>query len=149
MRIAFVVYGLLYLVIEMIVHQLEAAAWGQVSPLMIATAITDAMLVVAVLAAVLVAADLTKHRWRPVVHGWMHRHDAAHGQWWEVDGAADYAEVVDVRSWRPEPRTSVPALPAASPSGPDRTARRDGPTYATATSTGSPRRFPEDDGRLL
>lgn len=149
MRIAFVVYGLLYLVIEMIVHQLEAVAWREVSPLLIATAITDAMLVVAVLAAVLVAADLTKHRWRPLVHGWMHRHHAAHGRWWEVDGDTDYAEVVDVRSWRPEPRTPAAALPAAAPSAPDRTARRDGPTYATATSTGSPRRFPEDDGRLL
>jgi hypothetical protein len=145
-RMSFLVYGLLYLVIEMIGHQLESVAWREISPLLIATAVTDAMLVVSVLAAVLVAGDLTKHRWRPVLHGWMHRHDAAHGDWWESDDEHEYAEVVDVTSWRAEPL----ALPAAPSSGPAATARHEGPTYATAgTAAGSARPFPEDDGRLL
>jgi hypothetical protein len=152
MRVPVLVYVLLYLVVEMIGAQLAAVAWQQITPLMVASAITDAMLVVAVLVAALVAADLTKHRWRPALHTWMHEHAHRHSGWWGRhasddghDAASEYAEVIDVTSWRPEPL----ALPAGSPGSPP-TATYAPPTYAvTGTPTAAGRPFPEDDGRLL
>ena len=151
MRVPVLVYVLLYLVVEMIGAQLAAVEWQQITPLMVASAVTDAMLIVAVLVAALVAADLTKHRWRPALHTWMHEHAHRHSGWWgrhvhdgDDDGYA-YAEVVDVPSWRPEPL----ALPAGSPASPP-TATYASPTYAVSgTPSGAGRPFPEDDGHLL
>ena len=151
MRVPVLVYVLLYLVLEMIGAQLAAVEWQQITPLMVASAVTDSMLIVAVLVAALVAADLTKHRWQPALHTWMHERAHRHSGWWgrhTHDDAHDdyeYAEVVDVTSWRPEPL----ALPAGSPASPP-TATYAPPTYAvTGTSPAAGRPFPEDDGRLL
>jgi hypothetical protein len=152
MRVPVLVYVLLYLVLEMIGAQLAAVEWAAVTPLMVASAVVDAVLVVAVLVAALVTADLTKHRWRPALHAWLHEHARPHAGWWgahrhDDDGSGDhdYAEVVGVRSWRAEPLALPAGSPAAAP-----TATYAAPTYAAGTSSTPPRRpFPEDDGRLL
>ena len=143
MRVPVLVYVLLYLVLEMIGAQLAAVEWAAITPLMVAAAVTDALLVVAVLVAVLVTADLTKHRWRPALETWLHERARPHGGWWGTHGHDDdYAEVVGVTSWRPEPL----ALPAGSPAA--RTYAP--PTYAVPGTPARPGRpFPEDDGRLL
>jgi hypothetical protein len=141
------VYVLLYLVVEMIGAQLAAVEWGAITPLMIASAVTDAMLVVAVIVAVLVAADLSKHRWHPAVHTWLHEHARPHTGWWGAHRHDDayYAEVVGVTSWRQE----RPALPVGSAAVPP-SATYVPPTYAVGgTPTPTTRPFPDDDGRLL
>ncbi len=151
MRVPVLVYVLLYLVLEMIGAQLAAVEWQRLTPLMVASAVTDALLVVSVVVAALVAADLTKHRWRPAVHTWLHEHARAHHGWWGAHRHGDDdAEVVEVTSWRPGPsrRREPIALPAGSSAVP--TATYAAPTYAVS---GAPARagrpFPEDDGHLL
>ena len=149
MRVPVLVYVLLYVVLEMIGAQLAAVEWEHVTPLMVASAVTDALLVVSVLVAVLVGADLTEHRWRPVLHTWLHRYAQPHVRWWgrhRHPGPDDVDDgVIDVRSWRPEPQ----ALPAGSPAVAP-TATYAAPTYAvTGTPVRTGRPFPEDDGRLL
>ena len=147
MRVPVLVYVLLYLVVELIGVQLAAVEWAAITPLMVAAAVTDAALVVAVLVAALVAADLTKHRWRPALHTWLHRRARPHGGWWgrHADDGYEYAEVVDVRSWRPEPLALPAATTATAP-----TATYAAPTYAVrSVSAPTARPFPEDDGRLL
>jgi hypothetical protein len=147
MRVPVLIYVLLYLVVELIGAQLAAVEWGRITPLMVASAVADAMLVVAVLVAVLVSADLTKHRWRPAVHAWLHEHGRPHTG---PRGAHrhdhdDHAGTVTVSSWRAERA----ALPVGSPAVPP-TATYAEPTYAvsgTPARTGRP--FPEDDGTLL
>ncbi len=104
MRASVLVYVLVYLVVEMIGAQLAAVDWAAVTPLMVASAVTQAMLVVSVLVAVLVAADLTKHRWQPALRTWRENAPRRAG-WWSArrsDGDEDdcYAEVVGVTSWR-------------------------------------------------
>jgi hypothetical protein len=151
-RVPVLVYVLVYLVLELIGAQLAAVEWAAITPLMVASAVTDALFVVAVLVALLVTADLTKHRWRPALHTWLHEHARAHTGWWGAHRRGgpgghddDYAEVVGVRSWRAEP----PALPAGAPAAAP-TATYAAPTYAVSgTPPRSGRPFPEDDGRLL
>ena len=149
MRVPVLVYVLLYLVFEMIGAQLEQVEWSEITPLMVASAVTDAMLIVAVLIAVLIGADLTMHRWRPLLHAWQNEHARSHSAWWGAHRHHHYdefyAEVVGVTSWRPQPA----ALPMGSPAAPP-TATYATPTYAVnGTSPRSGRPFPEDDGRLL
>ena len=149
MRVPVLVYVLLYLVVELIGAQLAAVDRATITPLMVAAAVTDALLVVAALVAVLVTADLTKHRWRPALHTWLHERARPHGGWWGAHRHDDdyddgYAEVVGVTSWRPEPL----ALGAGSPVPPP--AASVPSTYAVPGSAARPSRpFPEDDGRLL
>ena len=149
MRVSVLVYVLLYLVVEMIGAQLAEVDWAAITPLMVASAVTHAMLVVSVIVAVLVGADLTKHRWRPLVHTWMHELRRPHTGWWGVHRAAtadhDYAEVIGVTSWRPEPLALPMGSRAAEP-----TATYVPPTYAVSGTPAPPGRpFPEDDGTLL
>ena len=155
MRVPVLVYVLLYLVVELIGAQLAAVEWQYVTPLMVAAAVTDALLVVSVLVAGLVAADLTKHRWRPALQTWVHERPRPHGGWWgalrsEGPGgpgwfSASDGDVIDVRSWRPEPLALPAGSPAAAP-----TATYAAPTYAVSGTPGrAARPFPEDDGRLL
>jgi hypothetical protein len=147
MRVPVLIYVLLYLVVELIGAQLAAVEWGRITPLMVASALADAMLVVAVLVAVLVSADLTKHRWRPAMHSWLHEHDRPHAGRRGAHGRDhdDPARTVSVSSWRAERA----ALPVSSPPVP-LTATYAEPTYAvsgTPARTGRP--FPENDGTLL
>ena len=147
MRVPVLIYVLLYLVVELIGAQLADVEWGRITPLMVASAIADAMLVVAVLVAALVASDLTKHRWRPAMHTWLRRHARPHAGRRDAHPHVpeEYAGTVGVRSWRAE-RVALPSgSPAAAP-----TAMYAEPTYAvsgTPARTGRP--FPEDDGTLL
>src|SRR4051795_2191382 len=64
MRVAFLVYGVLYVVIEIVGYQLERVSWPEITALDVATAVTNALLTVAVLVAALVALDVLGHRWR-------------------------------------------------------------------------------------
>ena len=59
MRVAFSVYGALYVVIEIVGYQLEQVSWPEITALDVATAVTNAFLTVAVLVAVLVTAVAT------------------------------------------------------------------------------------------
>ncbi len=159
MRVPVLVYALLYLVIELIGAQLAAVDWALITPLMVASAVTDALLVLAVLVAALVAADLSKHRWRPLVHSWLHAYAWPHSGRWgghrlhhhhhdhddHDDQHRDEAPAVGVTSWRPERL----ALPMGSPSAPP-TATYAAPTYAVSGTPAPPGRpFPEDDDRML
>ena len=102
MRITMAVYALLYVVVEMLVHQLESAAWPPLSPLLVATAVTDALLVASVLLAVVVGVDITRRHWQPPLHTWLHRHATPHGDWW------DHSTPFEARSWR-APALALPA----------------------------------------
>ena len=150
MRVPVLVYALLYLVFELIGAQLAAVDWALITPLMVASAVTDALVVVAVLVAALVTADLTKHRWRPLAHSWLHAYAQPHSGWWgahrhDHHRHPDDAPVVGVPSWRPERL----ALPMGSPSAAP-TATYAAPTYAVSGTPAPPGRpFPEDDDRML
>ena len=147
MRIPILIYVLLYLVVELIGAQLAAVEWGRITPLQVASAVADAMLVVAVLAAVLVAADLTKHRWRPAMHAWLDEHARPHTGRRCANGHDhdDRAGAVSVHSWRAEPAALLVGSPAVTP-----TATYTEPTYAASGTPGhTGRPFPEDDGTLL
>jgi hypothetical protein len=125
-RVSFVVYGVLYVVLEMIAHQLELVGWSQISALDVATAVTDAFLVVAICGAVLLALELAARHWlrrRPVKE--LQQVDAE----WD-DGP------IGVPSWRPDPAE----LPASAPSG---------GTYGGNPYTFAGHRYPKDPGRLL
>ena len=108
MRVAFSVYGALYVVIEIVGYQLEQVSWPEMTPLDVATAVTNAFLTVAVLVAVLVAMDVLGHHWRRHLHAVrLERARLATAEW------AD-PEPIGVHSWRAGPL----ALPAAQVAGP-------------------------------
>jgi hypothetical protein len=127
-----VVYGVLYVVFEMVGYQLEQVGWADVSGLDVATAVTDALLTVAVCAAVLLAVDLGRKRWGPSVAAWL------------AERTHVEAEIVDdgplrTYSWRPEP-LAVTAERVEQPPAKSWT----GNPYSFAGH-----RFPKDDGTLL
>lgn len=131
MRIPFLVYGVLYVVVEIVGAQLEAVGWPQLTALDVATAVADACLTVAVGIAVLVGLDVAARRWHRSVS--VRREQRAR---LGVDGAWTEPGPLSVASWRP-----VPALPAGRPWAPP-----PGGDYAVPAH-GRP--FPEDPGRLL
>ncbi|MGY1856807.1 hypothetical protein [Modestobacter sp. SYSU DS0290] len=146
MRVSFLVYGVLYVVIEVIGHQLESVGWPELTPLDVATAVTDAMLAVAVIVGALVAADLLGHRWRR----WVRAHREEQARLAQERWAAEQAPI-GVPSWRP----ARWALPAAGPALPWSPADRPAgdspapPVNAYTPASGTARAFPADDGRLL
>jgi hypothetical protein len=105
MRVAFSVYGALYVVIEIVGHQLEQVSWPEITALDVATALTNAFLTVAVLVAVLVAVDVLGHRWRRHLAAVRLEEARLAAQEWVA------AEPLTVQSWRPGPL----ALPAGPP----------------------------------
>jgi hypothetical protein len=132
-RVSFLVYGVVYVVIEMIGAALEEVGWGRITALDVASAVTDACLAVALVLAGLLAAKLGVQRWGGTVRGW-----------WEALG---HPEVVwddgpiDVQSWRPTPQELTPAPAGPAPAG---------GTYAPADPyTFAGRRWPTDGGRQL
>ena len=115
MRIAFGVYGVLYVAIEIIGHELSQVSWPQLTGLDIATALADALLTVALMVAVLVAMDVLGHRWR--------RHLRTVALEEARAAAAEWADTppITVHAWRAEP-LALAAAPA--PRWPRRTASR-------------------------
>jgi hypothetical protein len=111
MRVAFLVYGVLYVVIEIVGYQLEQVTWPKITALDVATALTNAFLTVAVLVAVLVAIDVVGHRWRRYLHAVaLEKARLATEEW-----AAQ--EPITVQSWRPAP-LGLPAGPRTPTSRP-------------------------------
>jgi hypothetical protein len=106
MRMAIAVYGVLYVVIEVVGHQLEQVGWPTLTPLDVATALANAFLTVAVLVGVLVAIDVLGHRWR--------RHRALQRLEEARLATAEWADpgTLGVPSWRAEPAAPQLALPA-------------------------------------
>jgi hypothetical protein len=134
MRVAFLVYGALYVVIEIVGYQLEQVSWPEVTALDVATALTNAFLTVAVLAAVLVAVDVLGHRWR------RSRRALALE---EARAAAVDPGPITVQAWRPEP-LALPAAPAPADRVP--TVRAENAYAREAWPRDTP---PDLNGRLL
>jgi hypothetical protein len=138
MRVSIVVYGVLYVVIEMVGHQLDPVGWPQLTALDVATAVVNALLVVAVGVAVLVGVDVLGDRWRRWVRAY------------RLEQARQAAEVeqaerapITVRAWRP----GRLALPAGRPPAPYA-----GMPHATTRMAGEPYMDPgflDQHGRLL
>jgi hypothetical protein len=104
MRVAFLVYGAFYVVIEIVGHQLEQLSWPEITALDVATALTNALLTVAVLVAVLVTVDELGHRWRRQL-----RTAALERARLAEQPAAP--EPLTVQAWRPA-QLALPAAPA-------------------------------------
>jgi len=130
-KVPLLVYGVVYVVFEMVGHRIEQIGWAEVSGLDVATAVTDALLTVAVCAAVLLAADLGRKRWRPSATASLAERAEPEAEIWD--------EPLEVRSWRPEPLAvtaeRVPERPPQSCTG---------NPYSFARH-----RFPKDPGSLL
>ncbi|GAB3346712.1 hypothetical protein [Modestobacter lapidis] len=108
MRASFVVYGVLYVVIEMVGYQLELIGWPQITALDVASAVTNALLWVALVAAVLVALDVAGDRWRR--HRREQQRELAWDARWHRRQDWDDAGPITVASWR----SPMPALPPAA-----------------------------------
>lgn len=132
MRVSFLVYGVLYVVVEVVGHELEQIGWTDISALDVASALTNAFLTVAVCAAVLVALDLGARRWRRSMEAWRRERAAVEGEIWD--------ETIGVTSWRPGPL-------AISAERVDHPPRRPGYTGNPYSFAGH--RFPKDPGTLL
>jgi hypothetical protein len=130
-RVSFLVYGVLYVVVEIVGAQIEAIGWPQLTALDVATATTNACLTVAVGIAVLVGMDVGGRRWRRSLEAWREERARLAAAPWEAPGP------ITVSSWRPEP-LALPAGRAFDPAA--------GGDYAVP-SRGRP--FPEEPGRLL
>ena len=145
MRVPLLVCVLLYLAVELLGARLAAVDWTLVTPLMVASAVADALLVVSVLVAVLVVGDLTKHRWRPALRSRLRSRATTSTGWpgGQRRGRDDHAEVVGVPSWRPVPAAPQTGSTTAASTG----------TYETYAVRGGPARpgrpFPVDDGTLI
>ena len=139
MRVSFLVYGVLYVVVEIVGNQLETVGWPKITPLDVAEALTNALLVIVICIAIVVGVDVGRQRWGPALRAWNEERlrllaEAAHDDWAEVvrdDGP------IGVRSWRPEP-IALPAPAASAPAG---------GTYYTPSSSSPP--FPENPGPQL
>ena len=92
MRTAFLVYGLLYVAVEVVGHQIEQVGWPRLTALDVATACAQAALAVVVLIGLLVAGDIAAHRWRRRQRD---RAVAELAEWTEP-------EPLVVESWRPD-----------------------------------------------
>jgi hypothetical protein len=129
-RVSFLAYGVLYVVVEIVGAQIEAIGWPQLTALDVATAVANACLTVAVGIAVLVGADVGGRRWHRSVLAWREERGRLAVESWEEPGT------ITVSS-RPE----LLALPAGRAWEP-----APGGEYAVP-SRGRP--FPEDPGHLL
>jgi hypothetical protein len=139
MRVSFVVYGVLYIAVEIVGNQLETVGWPKITPLDVAEALTNAMLAIVICIAILVGADLARERWGPALREWneerLRRAAEAAGEPWAEVVWDD--EPIGVRSWRPEP-IALPAPVRSAPSG---------GTYYTPSTASPP--FPEEPGPQL
>jgi hypothetical protein len=125
------IYGVLYVVVEVVGYQLEQVGWTGVSALDVASAVTDALLFVSCCAAAWLALHLGARRWRRSMAAWHREGPPVHGEVWD--------EPAHGRAARPAPLT-VTAERVEQP--PKRRYR--GNPYSFAGH-----RFPEDPGTLL
>jgi hypothetical protein len=110
-RISFVVYGLLYLMVELVGAQLEQVGWPQLTALDVATAVVHAVFTISVGVAALLVLDLLARSWR------RSRQAALLARAQEVED--DEPGTITVQAWRPGP-LALTAAPAPPPfSGPD------------------------------
>ena len=112
MRVSFVVYAVVYVVLEMVGYQLEQIGWPRITALDVAGAVVNALLWVAVAAAVVVALDVLGDRWRRHLRA-QERELAWVAAWRRRQGSGQpFGDegFLTVPSWRP-----VLALPAAEP----------------------------------
>src|SRR4051812_49846045 len=63
MRVSFLVYGVLYIAIEIVGNKLETVGWPRITPLDVAVALTNALLAIVICIALVVAVDLGRERW--------------------------------------------------------------------------------------
>ena len=139
MRVSFLLYGVLYVAVEIIGNQLEKVGWARIEPLDVASALTDALLAIVICIALVVAVDLGRARWGPAVRAWNEQRLRAAAEakleksWAEVSWDD---EPIGVQSWRSEPL----ALPGPAPSAPSG-------TYYTPSTYGPP--FPEEPGTQI
>ena len=120
---AFWGYGLVYVMFEVVGHQLESVGWVRLTPLDIAEATTDAALVVAVLLALVVIGHLGTDRFRHSMAEWRAERDLESS----VDDLAfDDLETITVTSWRDEP-LALNAGPSWTPVSPPRYPFPEGP----------------------
>src|SRR3954469_13616489 len=104
MRVSFLVYGVLYIAIEIVGNKLETVGWPKITPLDVAEALTDALLAIVVCIALVVAVDLGRARWGPALRAWHEeRLRLAAGATEEGAQGLGAEEPIGVRSWRPEP----------------------------------------------
>jgi hypothetical protein len=136
-RISFVVYALVYVMIELVGARLEQIGWPELTPLDVATAVVHALFAVSVCIAVLLGLDLLGRHWRRARQAYL----------LEQARLADQAEpeTVTVTSWRPGP--------LALPAGPTPVTFV-GPDYATTADGGAlplyvPSEILDRDGRRL
>jgi hypothetical protein len=131
MRVAFLMYGALYVVIEIVGYQLERVTWPEITPLDVATALTNAFLTVAVLAAALVALDVLGHRWRRHLQAVrLEEARVAAAEWTDP-------EPITVQSWRPEPLAlPAAAIPAGNASAANAYARQAWPAETSSDGSG-------------
>jgi hypothetical protein len=140
MRVSFLVYGVLYVAFEIVGHQLETVGWPRITPLDVASALTDALLAIVICIALVVAVDVGRQRYGPALQAWNEERLrlAAEAEleksWVEVSWDD---EPIGVRSWRSEPL----ALPTPAASAPP------GGTFYTPSTYGPP--FPEEPGPQL
>src|SRR3954452_18271679 len=137
-RISFGVYGLLYVMVELVGAQLEQIGWPALTPLDVATAVVHALFAVSVCIAVLLGLDLLGRHWRRARLQFLLEQARRAGQ--------EEPDMVTVESWRPEP-LALPAAPAPPPVtfvGPDYAPPGDGalPLYV-------PSEILDRDGRRL
>jgi hypothetical protein len=131
-RVSLLVYGVLYVVMEMVGHELAVVGWAQITTLDVATALTDAFLAVAICAAVLLAGSLGLRRWQQVRAERADLVDPPVEAHWDD-------EPIEVTAWRPTPEElAEPALPPAA-----------GGTYRGNPYAYGGRRWPSDPGRQL
>ncbi|MGY1603301.1 hypothetical protein [Geodermatophilus sp. SYSU D00815] len=136
MRISFVVYGLLYVMVELVGAEIEAIGWPELTGLDVATAIAQAVFTISIALAVLLGLDVLVRRWRRSRQAW-------HAERARLAAEAEQ-EPIPVGAGRPEP-VAVPAGSAPGPfTGPDYATRDDGalPLYV-------PSEILDRDGRRL
>ena len=138
MRVWLLVYGALYVVVEMTGSALSSVGWSRITALDVASAVTDAFLAVSVAMAALLAVHLAARRWGPLLLT-----PADDGEPVEAVPVTP----IGVRSWRAEP-VALPAAPAPAPLR--------GTYQVGAIGWGSRRRagrvapsYPEEPGTLL
>jgi hypothetical protein len=135
-RISFVVYALLYVMLELVGARLEQIGWPKLTALDVATAVVHALFAVSICIAVLLGLDLLGRHWRRTRQLYL----------LEQARLAEQVvpETVTVTSWRPEP-LALPAGPTPVPFV--------GPDYVTAGDGALPLYVPSEildrDGRRL